>query len=154
MHHAYFYANSHYAYYCKQHHGIAPVITQLAQLQVDEHGIPYEIIDHDKPFILRAIFGLHGKDTIIDDPLLVQHTLQNLCPNDGKKRILMEAHSFPSKSETADWYYRTPRQKEWRTMTMDEIAESESALNHPTNLYKFYDAYSPFADVKFVVLHR
>ena len=37
---------------------------------------------------------------------------------------------------------------------MEQIASSESAQNHPVNLEKFYSAYSEFADVKIVVIHR
>ena len=37
---------------------------------------------------------------------------------------------------------------------MEQIASSESAQNHPVNLEKFYSAYSEFADVKIIVIHR
>ena len=39
-------------------------------------------------------------------------------------------------------------------MTPQEIANSESGQNQPTNLYEFYKSYSEYADVKFLVLHR
>lgn len=31
---------------------------------------------------------------------------------------------------------------------------SQTAMNHPTNLNNFYDTYSPYAEIKFVVLHN
>jgi hypothetical protein len=39
-------------------------------------------------------------------------------------------------------------------MTMNEIASSELALEHPVNLFKFVELYGMYADIKFVVLHR
>jgi hypothetical protein len=39
-------------------------------------------------------------------------------------------------------------------MTPEEIANSETGKNQPTDLYRFYKAYKPYAEVKFLVLHR
>ena len=37
---------------------------------------------------------------------------------------------------------------------MRQIAESEVAINHPVNLYQFVELYGPYAQIRFVVLHR
>lgn len=39
-------------------------------------------------------------------------------------------------------------------MGQEEIASSDEALQQPMNLTAFIEAYSPYADIKFVVLHR
>ncbi|KAL3803640.1 hypothetical protein HJC23_003694 [Cyclotella cryptica] len=39
-------------------------------------------------------------------------------------------------------------------MTMQGIAQSDAAINHPVNLYQFLELYGPHARIKFVVLHR
>ena len=39
-------------------------------------------------------------------------------------------------------------------MTSEEIAQTESAQKHPLNLTAFYETYSAYADIKFIVLHR
>ena len=46
------------------------------------------------------------------------------------------------------------RNHEWLTMSPEEIANTEEALSHPTNMNAFYQSYSPYVDIKFIVLHR
>ena len=50
--------------------------------------------------------------------------------------------------------FRVRRQEDWQHMTPEEVADSAEAQRHPTNLTAFVDAYSPYVDVKFVVLHQ
>ena len=39
-------------------------------------------------------------------------------------------------------------------MSPEEIANTVEALSHPTNMNAFYRSYSPYFDIKFIVLHR
>ena len=149
------------------HHGFMPVIKALAEQQVDPaSGSRYHVVKgHD---ILRAaIFGSKRSGHVpISDPQLVQETLAAICPpnnnrNNGneeeveveEKHIILEGNSFPS-GRTEYSTFRVPRQQDWQSMTPNEIAISPQALHHPTNLYEFYNAYSPHVDIRFVVLHR
>ena len=66
--------------------------------------------------------------------------------------VIIEGNSFPSGREKER--YRVNRRKYWPDMTPEEISHSTSAANHPTNLATFYDSFGPYADVRFVVLHR
>lgn len=91
----------------------------------------------------------------IDDPEFVQKVVQESCPDDdGKKHVLIEWASFPSGPEDDRRAYRVKRQHEWMNMSPEEVANSDEALSHPTSMNAFYQAYSPFVDIKFVVLHR
>ena len=145
------------------HHGFLPIIDALARQQVDINGNPYDVIIN--PRALKAglfgwfpseihRWGFRHETTHVDDLALVQRVLAESCPNDGKKHVLIEWASFPSGHEDDPRTYRVRRRPEWLRSTPEEIANSDSAINHPTNLHAFYEAYSKLADVKFVVLHR
>ena len=140
------------------HHGIEPIIATLAADQTDlKTGQSYAV--HSKSKDLRyGLFAPTGKrlgfeePPPMDDPRLVKKVISSICPNDGRKHIVIEAASFPCGGK-----FRVSRgngSRAWRQMTPEAIANSELALEHPTNLYKFYAAYSPYADVKFIALHR
>ena len=93
----------------------------------------------------------------MSDPASVQDALDRMCPDDGtresrKMHVIIEGNSFPSGRERER--YRVTRRDDWPDMTPGEIAFSTSARNHPTNLWEFHDAFGPYADVRFVVLHR
>lgn len=141
------------------HHGFMPVIKALAEQQIDPAtGVKYHVVKgHD---VLRAtIFGSKEVDLPMHDPQLVQATLDSICPPNmnqiGAKHIILEGNSFPSgRPDDIRLPFRVRRQKSWQKMTPDEIASSQQALNHPTNLYELYNAFSPYVDVRFVVLHR
>lgn len=64
-----------------------------------------------------------------------------------KKHIIIEGNSFPSGT-------KMKRRQDWLDMTPEQIAQDSVALSHPTNLYQFYEAYSEYVDIKFIVLHR
>jgi hypothetical protein len=142
------------------HHGFMPVIKSLAEQQVDPAtGSRYHVLNEHN--ILRAaIFGSKKFGHVpISDPQLVQETLATICPPNNRngseeevKYIILEGNSFPSGG--VDSTFRVPRQQDWQSMTPNEIATSPQALHHPTNLYEFYNAYSPHVDIRFVVLHR
>lgn len=140
------------------HHGFIPVITSLAQQQADPiTGTPYDVVKGHEA--LRAtIFGSDTHDLPLNDPDLVQTTLDQMCPSpleSWRHHIVIEGNSFPSGSADNELlHFRVRRQKDWNGMTPEEIAATESALNHPTNLYQFYEAFSPYVDIKFIVLHR
>ena len=136
------------------HHGFTPILEALAKKQVDaQTGQPYDVT-YSEGHLRTAMFGFHGETREITDPKVVKRTFKKMCPNDGRKHIIIEDASFPSGSEDDPRTYRVHRQKWWKDATMEEIATSDSALNHPTNLYSFYKEYSPQANIKFVVLHR
>jgi hypothetical protein len=145
------------------HHGVEPIIETLARHQTDESGNPYNVVSSSDD--LR--YGLFGYPAghfgfwevpPITDPTLVSKVISSICPNinnknDNQHYITIESTSFPSGGKHHATS-RIHRQSAWHQMTPSSIANSHSALNHPTNLYEFYNAYSVYADIKFVVLHR
>lgn len=134
------------------HHGIKPVIEALARQQISpETGFHYRVKIAPEP-LRYALFGTDEKRTI-DDPSLVDEVMSIECPNDGFKDVIIQGASFPS-GYPEQPNFRVSRQDEWSQLTMEEIASSETALNHPTNLYRMTAAYSKYAEIKFVVLHR
>ncbi|KAL3826529.1 hypothetical protein ACHAXA_003593 [Cyclostephanos tholiformis] len=66
--------------------------------------------------------------------------MRQLCPNDGARHVILEDLSFPSGESNDARTYRIHRQKWWYQSTMEQIAMSETALNHPMNLDVFYEA--------------
>ena len=55
--------------------------------------------------------------------------------------MILEDLSFPSGTIDDPRTYRIHRQRWWYGSTMEQIAMSETAMNHPTNLKAFYEAY-------------
>lgn len=143
------------------HHGVEPIIEALARHQIDqETNIPYNvrIKSDDLRYGLFAYpeghFGYNDMNPPpINDPSLVSKVHSAICPDDNRHHIIIESTSFPSGGKFHSMS-RIRRQSAWHQMTPESIANSHSALNHPTNLYEFFDAYSPYAQIKFVVLHR
>ena len=145
------------------HHGFIPIVEALARNQIDpESGLEY-IVDVEPKSLKAGLFGWKqgrirkwgfAEIPAIDDPAFVQRVVSESCPNDGRKHVLIEWASFPSGQEDDPRNYRVPRNHEWLTMTPEEIANTEEALNHPTNMNAFYQSYSPYIDIKFIVLHR
>ena len=126
------------------HHGFAPIMTELFERQMDQYpGKRYERLTQDNHLVQRAFYGRKGSETDIDDPILVKKLIHKACPNDGAKHVVVLGTSFPSKGYGS--HYRVSRQREWATMSMEEMANSETALNHPINLRSFYNTYSPYA---------
>jgi len=145
------------------HHGFMPVLEALARNQADAKGQAYSV--DASPMSLKAgLFGWFRKSKLqrwgfhntpeVDDPDLVRAVMSASCPDDGRRHVLMEWASFPSGQEDDPRSYRVKRQRDWLTMTPEEVAESNEALQQPTNISAFYEAYSPYADIKFIVLHR
>lgn len=143
------------------HHGFMPVIKSLAEQQVDPiTGTPYHVVKgHDD--LRTIIFGsadLRENSPPLNDPQLVQAAVDAMCPNANegwKNHIIIEGNSFPSGgTDNVNLQFRVRRQVDWQNMTPEEIATHELALNHPTNLYDFYEAFSQYVDVRFIVLHR
>ncbi|KAL7519695.1 hypothetical protein ACHAWX_004452 [Stephanocyclus meneghinianus] len=141
------------------HHGVEPILTTFAKGQIDrETGDSYEVqfgSDDLRYGLFAYPAGRFGflEPPSIDDPHLVSKVITAICPDDGKNHIIIESTSFPSGGK----YHamsRVRRQSAWHQMTPEGIANSFAALNHPTNLYQFYDAYHRYAVIKFVVLHR
>jgi hypothetical protein len=148
------------------HHGISPVLHELAKHQKDPAtGKPYFDVGVENRYLRYGLFGSPGwagrkmnigfnEDVEIDDPKLVQKVISKVCPKNGKRHVLIDGASFPSGDNTKKTQLRVKRQNDWQTMTPEEISMSPTALEHPMNLEKFYNAYSPYANIKFVVLHR
>jgi len=146
------------------HHGFLPIIESLARNQVDPRTGQGYVVDVTPQALKAGLFGWFYSAKIkrwgfevtpeVDDPAFVQTVVRESCPNDGKKHILIEWASFPSGHEDDPRTYRVHRQHEWMGMSPEEIANSDEALEHPTNMQAFYQAYSPYVDIKFVVLHR
>ena len=145
------------------HHGITPIIEALAKQQYDpESGRAYQV-DSEAIYIKVGLFGWNKKIITnwgfsitpdIDDPIFVQRVVERSCPNDGNKHILIESTSFPSGQVDDPRLYRVHRQNEWMSMSPEDIANNDKAQQQPFNITAFVDAYSPYVDIKFVVIHR
>eukprot|EP00970_Alexandrium_tamarense_P008195 scaffold1559_cov193-Alexandrium_tamarense.AAC.12 len=148
------------------HHGFLPILVSLARNQMNTDGIQYDV-QYDSHSLRYGLFGWYDNQGDIlrefgnpeekprvDDPTLVRNVISQICPNDGQKHVIIEDNSFPCGQSDDPRSYRIHRQQDWLDMSPEELANSWSANNQPTNLYQFYDAYRPYADVKFVVLHR
>lgn len=114
------------------HHGVEPIIATLAANQVDpETGKSYAV--HSKSKDLRyGLFAPTGsrlgfdEPPPMDDPELVKKVISSICPNDGRKHIIIEAASFPCGGK-----FRVSRgsgSHAWRQMSPEAIANSEMAL--------------------------
>ncbi len=131
------------------HHGVTPILRSLASHVVDDRiedggggkGRKFEVTYADRR-LRSALFGFNRNTRSMDHPGMVRHTMRQLCPNDGARHVILEDLSFPSGESNDARTYRIHRQKWWYQSTMEQIAMSETALNHPMNLDVFYEAYS------------
>ncbi|KAL7539774.1 hypothetical protein ACHAXR_011628 [Thalassiosira sp. AJA248-18] len=145
------------------HHGFIPIIESLARNQQDpDSGLQYNV-DIDPKYLKAGLFGWYkGRtrkwgvrdDAQMNDPDFVKRVVQESCPDNGKKHVMIEWTSFPSGQENDPRSYRVHRQHEWLSMTPEEIANSNKAVQHPTNMTDFIHAYSSFVDIRIIVLHR
>lgn len=144
------------------HHGFLPIIEALANSQVDPSTDQHYRVDMKPKFLKSAVYGwgagkrLAGRTKIpaIDDDSMIRRAVQRSCPDDGEKHVLVEWQSFPSGHEDDPRSYRVHRQHDWLSMTPAQIADSPLANQNPANMTAFVRAYSPYMDIKFVVLHR
>ena len=103
------------------HHGFTPIIEALAQQQVDpDTGLKY-IVDSNNSPLKAGLFGWYRgrvrrwgfrSDPEPGDPAFVRRVVKEICPNDGKKHVLIEWTSFPSGHEDDKRTYRVHRQHE------------------------------------------
>lgn len=145
------------------HHGISPVIIELAKQQSDTRsGSPHHV-QFESKHLRYGLFGWPEKvgrefnfDKVpaIDDPILVQKVIDVICPDNGHHHVIIEGTSFPAGDDSPRTHLRVRRSVEWQKLSPEEIAVSRTALSHPINLDKFYDAYYRYAELKFVVLYR
>ncbi|KAL7528910.1 hypothetical protein ACHAWF_002760 [Thalassiosira exigua] len=138
------------------HHGFSPVLENLARIQVDPDTDQPYVVTYADSTLRSALFGLKKESRSIDNPTLTRQVIRKICPRNGKKHVVLEDASFPSGNveDAEPRTYRIFRQPWWLDSTMEEIAMSDTALNHPTNLYRFWESYSEYAELKFVALHR
>ena len=165
------------------HHGFEPIIKRLASIQVDPTSrLPYDLVMNDLAAKQDIQFALYGeqhfnstsrsyrrhymgfnnlqeegeytKTPALDDPQLLERLFNRYCPLDGKKHVIIEWHSFPSGLSNQTRPFRVKRESAWDDMTSEQIAQTESAQKHPLNLSLFYETYSAYSDIKFIVLHR
>jgi len=146
------------------HHGLLPIIKSLAAKQIDpDTGVRYDV--DEAPEALKAgLFGWYphivqqkwkfGEDPGVGDPAFVQSIVSSMCPNDGRRHVVIEWTSYPSGHADDFRSYRVHRQSDWLHMTPQEIANDKNALAHPVDLNAFYDAFAPHAEIKFIVLNR
>lgn len=146
------------------HHGLLPIVETLAANQIDpDTGLKYHV-DMLSRDLKTGLFGWYvwssqkqwgfGRDPGVQDPALAKSVVSSMCPNDGRRHVIIEWASFPSGQADDRRSYRVKRQKEWLQMTPEEIANDELALVHPVDLNAFYEAYSHHAEIKFIVLNR
>ncbi|KAL3805396.1 hypothetical protein HJC23_009103 [Cyclotella cryptica] len=144
------------------HHGISPVIIELAKQQSDPKSGNYHV-QFESRHLRYGLFGWPqwvGREfnfdnvPAMDDPILVQKTISAICPDNGHHHVVIEGASFPAGDDRVNTHLRVRRSIDWQNMSPEEIAVSQTALNHPINLDKFYDAYHAYAEIKFIVLHR
>jgi len=147
------------------HHGFFPVLEALAKHQIDPATQLEFDVDTNPNALKAGLYGWHrnlqrgwgfsGRPSPpIGHPDLVRGVIESSCPLDGKKHVMIEWQSFPSGQEEDKRSYRVHRQHKWLSMTPQEIAADEEALRHPANMTAFVEAYSPYAEIRFVVLSR
>ncbi|KAL7538667.1 hypothetical protein ACHAXR_008716 [Thalassiosira sp. AJA248-18] len=138
------------------HHGFTPILETLARQQVDSSTSTPYVVTYADNTLRSALFGFRKESRPLDNPTLVRNVIRKICPHNHIKHVIIEDSSFPSSTSDDKRTYRIHRQPWWTesTTTMEEIAMSDTAMNHPTNLYTFYKEFSPYANIQFVVLHR
>lgn len=148
------------------HHGFTPVLEALAREQIDPESGERYVVSTSKYMVRAALYGWYSPmwfrklgfdgrtQPDIDDPKLVRNVVRTGCPDDGRRHVLLEWQSFPSGHTDDKRNYRVHRQQDWATMTAEEVADDPRAMSQPTDLTKFVKAYGPYAEIKFVVLHR
>ena len=138
------------------HHGFTPILQTLAGKQIDPKTDTNYVVKYADRNFRSALFGFGKESRTLDNPTLVRQVIRKICPHNHKKHVIIEDSSFPSGLYDDRRTYRIHRQQWWSSISssMEEIALSEVAQNHPTNLRMFYESFSEYADIKFVVLHR
>ena len=131
------------------HHGFTPILETLAKQQKDPITGKRYTVSYPNGRLRRALFGMHGEERALDDTMMIRHTFRKICPNDGKKHVIIEDASLPcghgeddEDSKGKKSFRGFARQDWWAKSDMYRIAKDNSAVNHPTNFYKFIDAYS------------
>lgn len=142
------------------HHGMSPVLHELARRQIDQTGTPYHV-QFESRYLRYGLFGYpawvgnefkYNNLPAMNDQELVQRVISAICPNNGQHHVIIEGVSFPAGDDTSR--LRVKRDKNWQKQSPQEISVTNSARNHPLNLDEFYAAYSPYAEIKFIVLNR
>lgn len=127
------------------HHELSPILKKMAQLQKDPiTGQSYKTpSDIDQQTFKRAIYSMDG----LPSAEQASDFMSKICPSDGLKRIYFDG-------KTTSPLGLKNHDKKWSKMTPLEISLTPLANNEPTNFKNMVEAYSPYADIKFIVLHR
>ena len=138
---------------------IGPVIESLALNQIDPDTSLKYYVDVEQ-LSYNPLDWLHGAArrewgfdnmTNIHDPISV---VKESCPNDGLKHVYIKWASFPRFHEDIIQAYRNLRAPFLKLTNTQEIENTNTALHYTTDMSQFIKAYSPYVDIKFIVLHR
>jgi uncharacterized protein YsxB (DUF464 family)/tetrahydromethanopterin S-methyltransferase subunit F len=139
---------------------IGPVIESLALNQIDpETGLKY-YVDVVEQLSYNPLDWIHGgarrewgfdNMTNIHDPISV---VKESCPNDGLRHVYIKWTSFPQVHDGLIQAYRNLRAPFLKLTNTREIENTNTALHYTTDMSQFIKAYSPYVDIKFIVLHR
>lgn len=124
------------------HHGVSEVIRRFASRQVNNQGEPYKV--HFRDYLFRSTIRWNSETTMDTSPQILKQSMDKLCPrNDNKTHVIIEDKSFPAGMDT-------PIKGE----TSSEVASFLKMNPKPVDLIAFAQMFAPYANVKFVVLHR
>ena len=103
------------------HHGISPVIIELAKQQSDpKSGSPHHV-QFESRHLRYGLFGWpewvgrefnFDKVPAIDDPILVRKVIDVICPDNGQHHVVIEGTSFPAGDDSSRTHLRVRRSVE------------------------------------------
>lgn len=119
------------------HHGFLPVLRTLAEAQ------PNTAVEVWNGAVRRIMMAVRFPR--LARLFLLKRTLRRHCPPD-RHTVFLEELSYPCGKDF---------RKRWhRNETASEVAASLERRPHPVDLLRFPRTFAPYADVKFLVLHR
>ena len=118
------------------HHGFTPILETLAKQQKDPTTGKRYTVSYPNGRLRRALFGMHGEERALDDTMMIRHSFRKICPNDGKKHVIIEDASLPcghgedvEDSKGKKSFRGFARQDWWAKSDMYTIAKDNSAVN-------------------------
>jgi len=145
---------------------IEPIFSSLASLQPNSLYIHPRSADSPELDLFRRTFynlvehyGPPRLEELAPHPEMVRKRMEALCPptiNNGdgqedgeRRRIYYGDIPFPYGSINSPG-----RMDAWQDMTVEEIAQDVLDSGRPTNLQTMLQVFGPYADIKFIALHR